>query len=273
MRPGQANGQQGTVAGGQPGELGVWLVASGGPGVEIRRITDGSAAHQAGLRQGDVILQVNGRGATSPQEVSRMIRQIPAGEMVALQVWTNGTTHEKQVTLQPVREQYEVGFRGGEATSRASGDLASRTMRMEEQLAMVMRELQQLRQEMAQLRAAASSQPATGGGGFGEHSTEPGFDAIDESATQSTATPPGEAATPPAATEPAEAAAEPDPFADTATEPAEEPATAPAAEEPATEDADPFGASSDESTAEEATPAEGEPAEAETETDSDSIFE
>ncbi len=43
------------------GELGVWMGESGGPGVRILRITSGSAAEKAGLRVGDIILQVNGR--------------------------------------------------------------------------------------------------------------------------------------------------------------------------------------------------------------------
>jgi membrane-associated protease RseP (regulator of RpoE activity) len=77
-RQGQA-GDQGTTGAGRPGELGVWLVASGGPGVQVRRVTEGSAAAQAGLQPGDVLLQVNGQSTTSPQAVSQMISECRPG--------------------------------------------------------------------------------------------------------------------------------------------------------------------------------------------------
>ena len=60
----QARCWQATDDGQRRGELGVWMGETGGPGVQILRITGGSAAEQAGLRVGDVILQVNGQGAS-----------------------------------------------------------------------------------------------------------------------------------------------------------------------------------------------------------------
>src|SRR4051812_88908 len=89
--PGGSRGQlmiTGNNQAGQPGmddaqrrgELGVWMAASGGAGVQIRRVTPGSAAERAGLRVGDVVLQVNGRGATSPQGAAQLIRQVPIGQ-------------------------------------------------------------------------------------------------------------------------------------------------------------------------------------------------
>jgi hypothetical protein len=249
MRDAPMGGGQGMAGRGGGGELGVWLVSSGGPGVEIRRITEGGAAAQAGLQPGDVILQVNDRGATSPRGVAQMIREIPAGEMVVLEIWRDGTTDEMEVMLQPVREQYEVGFGDREESiGRSSGDLASRTMRLEEQLAMVMRELKQLRQEMAQIRTSASSQPAAGEAALSEPAADPGFDAMEEPATGLTP-----ATEPPATELPAQS----DPFGASATEPATEPATEEPATEPVAEGEDDlFGGS----TTEEATPAEAEPA-------------
>jgi hypothetical protein len=250
-RAGQIRSGQGAATAGQRGELGVWLVSSGGPGVEVRRITEGSAAAQAGLQPGDVILQVNDRGATSPQGVAQMIRETPAGETVVLEIWRDGTTDEMEVMLQPIREQYEVGFGDREqSVMRPSGDLASRTMRLEEQLAMVMRELQQMRQEMAQLRTSASSQPATDDATLTEPAAEPGFDSFDQPATGPAAEPAAEPATEPAAEEE-------DPFGASPTEEA-----TPAETEPATEEA----------TTGEAEPATEEES-AETESESDDLFQ
>jgi membrane-associated protease RseP (regulator of RpoE activity) len=169
----------------------------------VRRVTEGSAAAQAGLQAGDVILGINGQGASSPHSVAQLIRQIQPGQAVAVQYWRNGQTNEMDILLQPVRE-YEVAFRGDgsmNGASRTGGDLESRTMRLEQQLATVMQELRQLRQEMMQMRGSSSGQTAVGGGGIGETSTTAtGLDASTDasSATDAAATPP---TTPPASTE------------------------------------------------------------------------
>lgn len=140
------------------GQLGVWLIGSGGPGVQVARITGGSAAERAGLRSGDIILQVNGRGASSPDTAARMIRQIPIGQAATLTIWRDGDQQQLQFAMEPARESYEVGFRG--QNSSPNGDLAARTAHLEQQVAMVLQELQQLRQDMAQLRSSGGQ--ATG---------------------------------------------------------------------------------------------------------------
>ena len=239
---------------GQRAELGVWLVESGGPGVQIRRITAGGAADRAGLQPGDVILQINGRGAMSPHGIAQMIREMPAGQTAVVEYWRDGQTDEMEIVLQPARERHDVAFRGDESRmgmNRATGDIESRTMRLEEQLAMVVQELRQLRQEMTQLRSSGSSQTAIGGGGIGETTTASGLET--GSATSTTIEEPEAAitqpaATPPAAIQPAEDATLDDAFGASTTEPAE-PAIAPATEtgaeptiepaaEPATESTD-----------------------------------
>jgi len=248
------------------GELGVWMVESGGPGVQIRRITEGSAADLAGLEPGDVILQINGRGASTPQSVAELIRQLPVGEMAQLEYWRDGQVSELEVAIQPARGQYEVGFRGNEATnvsSRTSGDLESRMMRLEQQLATVMQELRQLRQ-------------LHHGGEVGDTTTATGFDTTP--ATGTTILQP--AATPPSGTEPQD-----NPFGDTpepATQPEATPsATPPETTEPVTGEDDLFGSSAEpaatapESATTEATSTEDEAASeaVPAETESDDLFE
>jgi hypothetical protein len=273
---------QATASSTRRGELGVWLASSGGAGVEVRRITAGSPAAQAGLRSGDIILQVNGRGATSPLAVSQMIRSLPAGQAVTIEVWRDGQQQELQAMLRPVRDPYETAYRGETtAIGGGSSDLASRTMRLEEQLAMVMQELRALRQEMAQLRMSASSTAPATRDALPAADTDPGFSDFDQPATSATA--PAATTTAPAAiAEPAADAS--DPFNDESAAPATEPVAEPAAE-PATEPAaeeDVFGTETTEDTAgttpatesagaaaTEAQPAEG----AETEAESDDIFE
>src|SRR5262245_32696670 len=144
---------------GQPrSELGVWLVESQGPGVEIQRVTPGSAAEQAGLQVGDIILQVNGDGAATPQDTARLIRQIPIGQKGTLTIWRDGNQQQRPITLQAARERvremignvmrddgYEVGFRGD--NEPRSGD-SSRIARLEEKIATLTQQLNAMQQEL-----------------------------------------------------------------------------------------------------------------------------
>ena len=52
---------------------------SGTEGVLIDDVDVGSPAQRAGLARGDVILQINRRAVTSPQEASRILNQVPSG--------------------------------------------------------------------------------------------------------------------------------------------------------------------------------------------------
>jgi serine protease Do len=66
-------------------------------------VTKGSAADQAGLHEGDVILQVNGRGAASPQAAAQLIRQIPIGQSGTITIWRDGDQQQLQVTMRERR--------------------------------------------------------------------------------------------------------------------------------------------------------------------------
>jgi membrane-associated protease RseP (regulator of RpoE activity) len=270
MQPRGQNGQTAVTANGQPGapqrgELGVWLMAGAGPGVEIRQITAGSAAEQIGLRPGDLIVQINGQAVASPLEVQQIIRAIPAGQTATLAVLRDGAQQEVSVTLQPMRERYRSGYRGGEF-SPASGGLESRTMRLEEQLAMVMRELEQIREHMARLHPESSGQPAGAAVGAQQSAGQPQPSPFDSIEAQQPA--PAE----PAASQPEPAASEPASPEPAATEPpAAEPAessTEPAEDLFGTEPAEPQAAPAGQTDAEKKTENEEK-----TESDSDSLFE
>lgn len=162
----------------RPGELGVWLAERGGPGVEVRRVTEGGAADQAGVQAGDVILEINGQGASSPRGVAQMIREIPAGEIATVQIWRDGQTADLDVVLHPLGGRFEVGFRGDAGLvemNRAGGELEMRTTRLEEQLTLVMQELKQLRAEVSQINASAP--PAELGGGIDPTTSQDRLDA------------------------------------------------------------------------------------------------
>jgi len=186
----------------QRAELGVWLMASSGPGVEIHQVTPGSAAEAAGLLPGDILLRLNGRPVVSPLEVRQIIRRLPAGEVITLDVVRNGVPRQMTATLTAMPEPYRAAFRGD--VMPMEGDLLSRTQRLEQQLAMVIEELRHLREEVAQLRGSA--QTTTGiGSGVGTRPEEPVV-----SPTPPPTLAPVAAPTPPPVAPPAPAPAQPE---------------------------------------------------------------
>ena len=95
-----------------------------------------------------------------------MIRAIPIGETVKLQIWREGQVQELSAKIAPVpqqaiamtmtnpEQQHEVGFRGDAAA--AGSDLSQRVMQLERQLGTVTQELQQLREQMTQMQTRAA---------------------------------------------------------------------------------------------------------------------
>jgi serine protease Do len=59
-------------------------------GVLVTDVESGSSAQRAGMVRGDVILQVNRRPVTTPQEASRALEQVPSGGTAFLLVLRNG---------------------------------------------------------------------------------------------------------------------------------------------------------------------------------------
>lgn len=78
-------------------------------GVGVTQVMSGSAADQAGLNPGDVILQVNGKAYSDPKSLSDAIAKMHAGDKVNLEVWSNGARRMVQVTLgsRPAQSGYE----------------------------------------------------------------------------------------------------------------------------------------------------------------------
>jgi serine protease Do len=59
-------------------------------GAVVERVQPGSAADNAGLQQGDVILEVNRHKVRDAAEVKEALSKVPAGQDVLLLVWSNG---------------------------------------------------------------------------------------------------------------------------------------------------------------------------------------
>jgi serine protease Do len=59
-------------------------------GAVVERVTPGSSADNAGLQQGDVILEVNRKKVHSADEVQQALSSVPKGEDALLLVWSQG---------------------------------------------------------------------------------------------------------------------------------------------------------------------------------------
>jgi serine protease Do len=73
-------------------------------GVVLGRIAPDSPAAKSGLRENDVVTEINGQQVEGAMQFRRMIREIPAGRNVQLTVWRDGRTQKINVTLGKAEE-------------------------------------------------------------------------------------------------------------------------------------------------------------------------
>ena len=68
-------------------------------GVLVGKVLEDSPAAKSGLKDGDVITEVNGQRVEGTAQFRRMVREIPAGRTVQLTVWREGRTQTISTTL------------------------------------------------------------------------------------------------------------------------------------------------------------------------------
>ena len=68
-------------------------------GVVLGKIVPDSPAAKAGLKESDVVTEINGQRVEGTEQFRRMIREIPAGRTAQLTVWRNGRAETMAVTL------------------------------------------------------------------------------------------------------------------------------------------------------------------------------
>ncbi len=71
-------------------------------GVLIAKVMPQSPAQSAGLASGDVITEINGQLVTAPEQVQRLVEEIPVGSTVNLQVDRNGRSQSIAVKSAPL---------------------------------------------------------------------------------------------------------------------------------------------------------------------------
>lgn len=77
-------------------------------GVVIGKVLEDSPAAKAGLKENDVITEINGQRVEGAAQFRRMVREIPAGRSVQLTVWRNGHSQTIATTLGKMQEGRRV---------------------------------------------------------------------------------------------------------------------------------------------------------------------
>lgn len=73
-------------------------------GVIVEGLVDGGAAKDAGIEEGDVILSIDGKEISKPNELQSYVASKHAADKVKLKIFRNGKTFEKEITLRPRKE-------------------------------------------------------------------------------------------------------------------------------------------------------------------------
>jgi serine protease Do len=68
-------------------------------GAVVGKVVSGSPAAKAGVKENDVITEVNGQRVEGTAQFHRMIHEIPAGRVVQLTVWRDGRSQTIRATL------------------------------------------------------------------------------------------------------------------------------------------------------------------------------
>ncbi len=77
-------------------------------GAWVQQLVKGGAAEGAGIKEGDVILSVDGRKISAPNDLQAYIARKHAGDEVTLKIWRNGKEHEVRVTLKPRSDEPQL---------------------------------------------------------------------------------------------------------------------------------------------------------------------
>ena len=79
-------------------------------GVVLGRIVPDSPAAKAGLKEDDVVTEINGQRIEGTAQFRRMIREIPAGRTAQLTIWRDGRSQTLGVTLGKAEEHHRTGM-------------------------------------------------------------------------------------------------------------------------------------------------------------------
>jgi serine protease Do len=77
-------------------------------GVVLGKIVENSPASKSGLKENDVVTEIDGQRVEGASQFRRMIREIPAGRTVPLTVWRDGRSQTISITLGQAEEGHRA---------------------------------------------------------------------------------------------------------------------------------------------------------------------
>ena len=80
-------------------------------GVYVKSVVEGSAAQKAGIKDGDVIIKVDGGSVSSVEELVEALSYFEAGETIEITVKTRESGYEEQQILVTLSNKKEAGIR------------------------------------------------------------------------------------------------------------------------------------------------------------------
>jgi serine protease Do len=92
------------------------LKLPGERGVLLERVVSDSPAAKAGLKDSDVVTEINGQRIEGTAQFRRMIHEIPAGRSVQLTVWRNGRAQTLSVTLGKAEDRHGAWMKAAPGT-------------------------------------------------------------------------------------------------------------------------------------------------------------
>jgi serine protease Do len=77
-------------------------------GALVAQVFSGSPAEKAGIEQGDIIVEFDGKEVADSKDLPRMVASTPVGKSVSIKLWRNGKVIDRQVNVGEMQEKVEI---------------------------------------------------------------------------------------------------------------------------------------------------------------------
>ncbi len=77
-------------------------------GALVAQVVSGSPAEKAGIEQGDVIVEFDGKEVADSKDLPRLVASTPVGKSVSMKLWRNGKVLDRQVKVGEMQEKVEM---------------------------------------------------------------------------------------------------------------------------------------------------------------------
>ncbi len=77
-------------------------------GALVAQVVSGSPAEKAGIEQGDVIMEFDGKEVANSKDLPRIVASNPVGKAVTVKLWRNGKVLDRQVNVGEMEEKAAV---------------------------------------------------------------------------------------------------------------------------------------------------------------------